>query len=275
MTLWVNIDRDLAAAPGLVSAWVGPLGGPPGYARLPDARHYAASTMKVGVLVALHRSGVDLDAAVPVHNRHRSALPGGPDYANEAGEDSDTAVWERVGGTAPLRWLAERMIVRSGNLATNLCIEAVGLPAVAEAWRAAGARHSVTVRGIEDTPAREAGMDNLVTAADLAAMLGAIARGTVASPAACREMLDVLLAQQHLDDLAAGLPAGVRIAHKNGWVDGVRHGAGVVFPDDTPPYAIAVCTSTELPDRDACALVARVSAAAWSARGDLAEQVGP
>ncbi|HEY6596593.1 MAG TPA: serine hydrolase [Asanoa sp.] len=275
MTLWANIDRDLAAAPGIVSAWVGPLGGPPRYARLPDATHYAASTMKVGILVALHRSGVDLDSAVPVHNRHRSALPGGPDYANDAAEDSDTAVWARLGGNAPLRWLAERMIVRSSNLATNLCIEAVGLPAVAEVWRVAGARHSVTVRGIEDTPAREAGMDNLVTAADLAALLGGIARGTAASPAACREMLEVLLAQQHLDDLAAGLPAGVRIAHKNGWVTGVRHGAGVVFPDDAPPYAIAVCTSTELPDREACAMVARVSAAAWSARAGLVEQVGP
>jgi beta-lactamase class A len=265
MTLWANIDRDLAAAGGTVSAWVGPPGGPPVFTRLPDATHYAASTMKVAVLVALHRSGVDLDAPVPVHNRHRSALPGGT-YANEADEDSDTEVWARIGGTAPLRWLAERMIVRSGNLATNLCIEAVGLPAVAEAWQVAGARHSVTARGIEDVPAREAGMDNLVTAADLVALLGGIATGTVAGPDACREMLGVLCAQQHLDDLAAGLPAGVRIAHKNGWVTGIRHGAGVVFPEDAPPYAIAVCTSTALPDREACVLVARVSAAAWSAR---------
>ena len=72
------------------------------------------------------------------------------------------------------------------------------------------------------------------------------------------------------DDLAAGLPPGVRIAHKNGWVTGIRHGAGVVFPDDAPPYAIAVCTTTDLPDAQACALVARVSATAWSARHRLA-----
>jgi beta-lactamase class A len=274
MTLWANIDRELAAAPGTVSAWVGPLAGPPVYARLPDTTHYAASTMKVAVLVALHRAAdagaLDLDAPVPVRNRHRSALPGGPDFANAPSEDSDDEVWARIGGTAPLRWLADRMIVRSGNLATNLCIGAVGLAAIADAWRVGGARHSVTARGIEDAPAREAGLDNLVTAADLAALLAGIVRGTVAGPDSCREMVGVLLAQQHLDDLAAGLPAGVPIAHKNGWVDGIRHGAGVVFPPDAPPYRIAVCTSTSLADSDACALVARVSAAAYATRDRMA-----
>jgi beta-lactamase class A len=274
MTLWANIEADLAAAPGTASAWIGPLDGQPAYARLPDATHYAASTMKVAVLLALHRAAeegaLDLDAPVPVHNQHRSAVTGTPAFGNEPTHDNDPAVWDRIGGEAPLRWLARRMVVRSSNLATNLCLGAVGLPAVADAWAVAGARHSVTGRGIEDFAARDAGLDNLVTAGDLAALLGGIVRGTVAGPAACKEMLDVLLAQEHLDDLAAGLPAGVPIAHKNGWVEGVRHGAGVVFPPDAPPYAIAVCTSTALPDAEACTLVARVSAAAWAARAEIA-----
>ncbi len=173
MTLWANTDQELAAVPGTVSAYVGPLDGPPAYTRLPDATHYGASTMKVAVLVALHRSGLDLDAPVTVHNAHHSALPGGAVFGNDPVDDSDTLTWARIGGTASLRWLAERMIVRSGNLATNLCIEAVGLPAVAEVWRDAGARHSVTDRGIEDLAARDAGLENLVTAADLAALFGA------------------------------------------------------------------------------------------------------
>jgi beta-lactamase class A len=91
-------------------------------------------------------------------------------------------------------------------------------------------------------------------------------------------MLDVLFAQEHREDLAAGLPEGTRIAHKNGWVRGVRHGAGVVFPDDAPPYAIVVCTTTDLADGgptgeeaedDACRLIARISADAWAGRHDL------
>jgi len=335
---WDDVDRALAAAPGVASAWIGPVGGPPAYARAAGATHYAASTMKVGVLVALHRAAaagrIDLDASVTVHNRHRSAVPGAPDFANTPEEDSDTETWTHLGSAVPLRWLARRMIVRSGNLATNLCLAAVGQPAVEEVWALAGARHSVTGRGIEDAAAREAGLDNRVTAADLAALLGAIttaaavtgpttppaarpdatttavtgpthpaarpdatttavtgpathptappdatatatATAAIVSGPAAREILGLLEANEHRDDLAAGLPDGARIAHKNGWVDGVRHGAGVVFPGDAPAYTVVVCTSTGLPDAAARALVAEVSAAAWRARHRLTPAAGP
>lgn len=251
---------DLDAVPGTVSAYVGRLGAPPTYTRSPDATHYAASTMKAAVLAALYRSGIDLDAEVPVHNEFASAAAGtfacAPEY------DNDPDVWDRVGAGASLRWLATRMIVKSSNLAANLVLAHVGLPAVAEVWALAGARHSVTARGIEDYAARDAGITNLVTAADLAALFTAIATSALGHP----DMLDVLLAQGRTEDLAAGLPPGTRIAHKNGWVHGVRHAAGVVFPDDAPPYAIAVCTTTDLSDADARALIAEISATAWSAR---------
>ncbi|ASW57847.1 hypothetical protein CIK06_19910 [Plantactinospora sp. KBS50] len=82
-------------------------------------------------------------------------------------------------------------------------------------------------------------------------------------------MLEMLFRQEHREDLAAGLPPHVRVAHKNGWVQGVRHGAGVVFPDDAPPYAVVACTSTDLAD-EACRLIARISAAVWAARHHLA-----
>lgn len=251
----------LDSLPPGVSVYIGPLGGPARYTRLPDQTHYAASTMKVAVLAALHRSGADLDGEVPVHNVFVSAAGGM--FGCTRDYDSDKGVWERLGGTAPLGWLAERMITKSSNLATNIVLGHVGLDAVAEVWALAGARHSVTRRGIEDYAARDAGLDSLVTAADLAALFTAIVTGALGPPDG---MVATLLRQERTEDLAAGLPQGTRIAHKNGWVDGVRHGAGVVFPDDAPPYAIAVCTTSELSDADACGLIARVSAAAWEAR---------
>ena len=296
---WDDLDSELAAAPGTFCAYVGGLDCPPVYTRLPDTTHYAASTMKVAVLAALYRAGaagtIDLDAPVPVRNEFASARSGAPVFGCAQEYDNDDAVWDRVGGDASLRWLAHRMIVRSSNLATNLVMSHVGLPAIAEVWSLAGARNSVTGRGIEDFAARDAGITNLVTAADLAALVGAIARGAepadeappagegqsaggtaVASPADCAAMLDVLFQQEHCLDLPAGLPAGTRIAHKNGWVQGVRHGAGVVFPDDAPPFAVVVCSTTELatgatddvPD-EACRVIARVSGTAWAARHAL------
>lgn len=276
MTL-AALEDELAAVPGTVSVWCGPLGGPPAYARLADATHYAASTMKVAVLAALYRAAeagtLALDTEVTVFNDFASATRDAPRFGCDRDYDSDGEVWDRMGQTVSLRWLANRMIVRSGNLATNLVLSYVGLPAVAEVWRLAGARHSVTARGIEDYAAREAGITNLVTAEDLAGLMGAIAAGTLAWPATCRSMLDVLLAQQHREDLAVGLPPGTQIAHKSGWVHGVRHGAAVIFPNDAPPYTLVVCTTTGLAtgeDRDdpACRLLARIAAASWADRHD-------
>ncbi|MGI5148807.1 serine hydrolase [Plantactinospora sp. CA-294935] len=280
---WDALEVELAAVPGTVSVYAGRLGRRPAYTRLPDTPHYAASTMKVAVLAALHRAAeageLELDAPVPVVNEFDSARPGAGRFCCAADYDNDEAVWARLGGTAPLGWLAERMIVRSSNLATNLVLGHVGLPAVAQVWADSGARHSRTQRGIEDFAARDAGLDNQVTAADLAGLLGAVARSRLASPGTCAAMLDVLFAQERGEDLAAGLPPGTRIAHKNGWVRGVRHGAGVVFPDDAPPYAVVVCTTVP-PDGDADPsgddrderarrLIARVSALLWAARHRL------
>ncbi|MEU0562048.1 serine hydrolase [Dactylosporangium sp. NPDC006015] len=236
-----------------------------GEARLADVPHYAASMMKVPVFVALHRAAdagtLDLDGPVPVANTFTSAT--GSSYSCDPGYDNEHDVWDRLGSAAPARWLARRMIVRSSNLATNLLLALVGLPAVAEAWRVAGATRSVTGRGIEDAAAEAAGITNTVTAADLALLFGGLLAGTVASPAACAEMLDVLAGQELREDLALGVPAGVRVAYKSGWVDGVRHSAGVVLPPDAPPYVVAVCT-TGVPD--AATVIAHVSRTAWEER---------
>ncbi len=276
------LEPRLAALPGTVSVWCSPVGAATAtYARAQDATHYAASTMKVAVLVALYRAAsagtIDLDAEVPVVNEFTSAKPGAPRYANDPDQDQDDDVWALLGGTASLRWLARRMIVRSSNFATNIVLAHVGTAAVTEALRLAGVTSMQVERGIEDAAARDAGIDNVVTTRDLAALIGAIAIGAtqadggIAPRPACAEMIDVLLAQERREDLAAGLPAGTRVAFKNGWVTGARHVAGVVFPDDAPPYVIAICT-TMPPDPavDPRELIAEIAAATWADRKALA-----
>ncbi|GAB2688070.1 serine hydrolase [Kitasatospora kifunensis] len=255
----------------MLSVAAGPLRGAPVVLRNAQVPHDAASTMKVAVLAALYRSGLDLDAEVPVVNRFVSAAGGS--FANDPDYDSDPEPWRRVSqgpatvqaGTASLRWLAERMITHSSNLATNLCLAQVGHAAVAEAWRSAGATHSASPRGIEDYPARAAGLHNQVTALDLLRLLQSLEE----------ELLPLLERNTWRVDLAAGLPPGCRIAFKNGWFAGVRHSVGVVRPPDTAPYVIAVCYTGPLASGDdeldpAAGLLARVSARAWARRGELA-----
>ncbi|GAA2835002.1 hypothetical protein GCM10010441_69360 [Kitasatospora paracochleata] len=249
----------------MLSVVAGPLDGKPVVARNADVLHEAASTMKVAVLAALHRSGIDLGAERPVVNRFASAAGGS--FANTREWDSDPEPWLLLdrGGSASLRWLAERMITHSSNLATNLCLAAVGPAAVAQVWRRAGATRSASPRGVEDLAARAAGIHNRVTAADLVRLLRSL------EP----ELLSLLERNAWRVDLAAGLPEGTRIAFKNGWIPEVRNSAGIVYPDDAPPYVIAVCYTGPLASgRDAyehdpaARLLARLSARAWARRGE-------
>lgn len=263
-----DLEAELAAFPGIASVWFGPLGGPARFARAEHETHYAASTMKVGVMVAAWRAIADLGRPVIVHNRHRSAAPGGEPFGNDPAEDGDPAVWEMFGSEVPLRWLIRRMIVRSSNLATNLVLGELGndFDAVNRVWLDAGASRARTGRGIEDVHAREAGISNEVTAADLCLLMSALAGGKLAGEEATRQMLDILCAQEWRDDFALGLPDGVRAAVKNGWITGVRHSAAAIFPDDAQPYALAVCTTGNLPDAQTCALLTRVAEASWALR---------
>jgi beta-lactamase class A len=246
------LDARLRAVPGTVSVWIGPVGGPPTYTREPNATHYAASLMKLAVLAAVDQ---DPGTEVLVHNDFASVASGR--FRLVRRHDSDESVWRRLGERAPLGWLAERMITHSSNLAANLVLEQIGIGPAARAWHRAGAEHSTLTRGIGDTAAAAAGLTNLVTAADVARLLAMIE-------------LDVLFGQRLGSELRAGLPAGTRVAHKNGWVKGVRHAAGVVFPDDSPAFIVSICTTTPLatnrPDDEACRIVSDITREAWAYR---------
>lgn len=271
------LDAELAAVAATgapaprVSVWCGHPGRPAAYRRDPDALYYAASTMKVAVMLAAFRrhesDGLDLDQRVRVVNRFPSAYDGAP-FSVDRADDNDDAVWAALDTEVPLRWLIERMIVRSSNFATNLVFGAVGAEAVAEAVRVAGATRMRVQRGIEDTRARTHDLNNEVTAADLARLMGGLALGTVASAASCAEMLRILYAQEWAEKIRAALPPGTRVANKDGWVGDINHDAALVSPADAPPYLLVVCTEG-YDDPEGKAVCRRVAAASWQDRHDL------
>ncbi len=243
--------------PAEVSVWVGEPAGPATFEHRADRVHYAASTMKLPLLVAayrLHARGVlDLDTEVPVHNEHRSAYDGSV-FALDQSDDQDDETWDRVGGTATLRTLARHATVKSGNLATNLLLEHVGTAEVAAVLRDAGCSPATRVaRGIGDAAARGAGLDNLVTAADLSRVIGTV------EP----EVERVLAGQEHRDQVPAGLPEGTYVANKTGWIDGVAHDVALVRPEGHPAYVLTVCTTADAAEETLYALNTSVSAAVW------------
>jgi beta-lactamase class A len=273
--------EDVAAPPhdtrATVSVWSrglddpdSPAGTEPVTGVAEDAEHYAASTMKLPLVLAAYRrhevGELDLDQQVPVHNTFCSAADGSP-FSLEQSDDQDDATWALLGSTTTLRKLALQSIVRSGNLATNLLLEHVGTGAVAEVLADAGCSpHTVLPRGIEDAAARDAGLNNIVTARDLGLLLMGLATRTLGAVRTCERVEEVLSLQEHRDKIPAGLPRGTYVANKTGWVDGVAHDAALVRPAGRPAYVLVVCTTAPVPEERANALIADISRAVWLER---------
>src|SRR5690606_5977279 len=56
----------------------------------------------------------------------------------------------------------------------------------------------------------------------------------------CRQMLELMSANDLQRLLQGGIPPGVRISHKNGWIDNEHGDAGIVFSPNGRNYVIAV-----------------------------------
>lgn len=254
---------------GTVSVWLTGLDGDVLLDREADAVHYAASTMKVPLVVAGYRrhdrGEVDLDAEVEVHNRFASAADGSP-YSLDQEDDQDDWTWERVGRGVALRTLAEHALVCSGNLATNLVLEQVGADEVARVLADAGCSPATrVVRGIEDLAAARAGVNNLVTAQDLGRVLLGVANRSLAAEGSCAEVEQVLSRQEHRDGIPAGLPSGTYVANKTGWVEGITHDMALVRPAGAPPYVLVVLTTVDVSEADGQSFIADLSRIVWEA----------
>jgi beta-lactamase class A len=162
-------------------------------------------------------------------------------------EDQDPDTWKAT--EAPLRELVRRSLTHSGNLASNLVLERTGLAEVAAVLAEAHCSPMTQIeRGIEDSPAREAGRQNLVTAHDVARILAALANRTIASGTSCIELEQVLQQQVYRDAIPAALPDDVAVGNKTGWIDGVRHDAALIRVGDRP--VIMCILTTGLDDED-------------------------
>ncbi len=83
----------------------------------------------------------------------------------------------------------------------------------------------------------------------------------------CRQMLNLMSANDLGRLLQAGIPEGVPIAHKNGWLDDVHGDAGIVFPPNGRNYIIAVFVwenAEFFSFERAWPLVEGISRAAWN-----------
>ena len=243
--LAARVTERVAASGGEVAVFFRTLDGRDSLFLHPDLRFHAASTMKLPVMIQVFRDAdsgrVRLDDRIDVRRTFRSIMDGSAYDLNPA-DDSDSTLYARVGGQASVRQLVDLMITRSSNLAANLLIDLVSAARVNRTAHQLGADSIAVLRGVQDIPAFNAGLNNNTTARDLGVLLWAVAQEEAASPEACREMISVLERQRFNDGIPALLPRGTRVAHKTGDITGINHDAGIVYPRRGRPYVLVVLT---------------------------------
>jgi len=209
----------------------------------PDRLFHAASTMKIPVMIEVFRQALDgrfsMNDSLVVINDFGSIVDGSR-YSIE--DDSDDAIYTRLGRPMSIRELVNNMITVSSNLATNLLIDFVCADSVQRTIENLGTRSMRVLRGVEDIKAFRQGHNNTATAADLALLLKTILHGPPVSVDADHEMVEILLDQHFNEMIPEGLPVGTRVAHKTGWITGIHHDAAIVYPDEGEPYVLVILT---------------------------------
>ncbi len=211
---------------------------------------HAASTMKTPVMIEVYKQAAEgkfnIDDSLEVINDFKSIVDGS-NYSMDIDEDSGDSLYNYLGKKRTIYQLVYEMITVSSNLATNLLIDTVGAKNVTNTMRGLGADDIQVLRGVEDIKAYRQGMNNTTTAYDLAAIFDALAEKKLPSS---DEMIKVLLDQKFNETIPSPLPDDVKMAHKTGWITGVRHDSGIVYLPDGKKY-ILVLLSKNVEDDDA------------------------
>ncbi len=152
------------------------------------------------------------------------------------------------GTTLSLRDAIRLMIVYSDNTATNLVVDAIGLPATTKRMNELGfpetQLNAKVFRGdtsIAPERSKKYGLGS-TTAVDMVKLLEKLKKGELANPKSTEAMLDHLLNCDDKTRFTLLLPPGVKVAHKTGSVTRVRTDAGLLMSKDC---TIALCVLTD------------------------------
>lgn len=204
-----------------------------GFGVRPDEPFFSASTIKVLVMIAVYRK-ID-EGKLSYSDTYETT---DADWAAGAG----WLRWDTPGAKTTVEDALWLMITQSDNVATNSLVRKVGGPGyVNEVARSLGADNTVLYEKLSSERAAVPSLDDRTTPRDMATMLQKIASHKAASDFACKEMIG-LLEQNNLEYwMEAGVPQGIKVANKGGWLDATYNDVGIVEYDGHP-YVLAVYT---------------------------------
>ena len=227
-----------------------------------NEKFHAASTMKTPVMIEAFKKSfeneISLDDTILVKNEFKSIVDGSL-FKLSSFDDSDKKTYEKIGGYLSLRELIYDMITISSNFATNLVIDYIGHEDINKTMRDLGAKAINVLRGVEDIKAFNVGLSNTTTALDLLKIYENLALGKVINSSLSEEMVDILKKQKYDDIIPKYLPRSIEVAHKDGWINGVRHDSGIVFLDGNTTYVLVLLSKNLEDEIKGADLLAKVS----------------
>lgn len=203
----------------------------------------AASLIKLPVLVAAYQSAGD---GILNLNSKYTLVDG-----DKAG-GSGSIVYAPSGTEYTYRKLMELMGQQSDNTGFNVIVKAVGRSKVKDV---------IGEIGMRDTSFDE----NLTTAYDVGLLLRRLYKGELINKASIDEMFKFLTKTIFEDRIPAGVPEGIRVAHKVGTEVGVVSDAGVIFAKH--PY-ILVVMSEGVSLSEAREILPKISKIVWGRLGN-------
>ena len=241
-----RVRAVLDGFPGRTSLYAKNLDRGTSYGKGEDDRVRSASTIKLAILMTAHAEVAEGRARWddPLVLTDAKKAPG----AGVLPELSD-------GLRLTLRDAVNLMIVVSDNTATNLVLDHLSADAVNARMAALGLEHTRCLKKIGGGGASRASQlavnegfgIGVTTPHEMVDLVERLERGTLVSPAASREMIELLKRQQYRDGIFRNLKGAVA-ATKPGALDHLRSDVGVVY---TASGRIAMAiTLAEIPEID-------------------------
>ncbi len=256
---WNRVTQAIAAAEASGCTVGAGLIAPSGarFSHRGDRRFLAASTVKLGIMIALYRR---VDAGtLDLATRH---------ILTDADKTPGSGVILHLGaGLAfSLADLAYLMMSISDNAATNMLIDAVGLEAVNACMRDLGMTGSVLGRKMRGRPVAPGSPENWAVPDDFAVLMAALFNGRAASPGSCAAMQAMLEKQQNDRRIARHLPRtnGPRWGSKTGSLAGVVNDVGFIITS-SGPLCIAVFVENPPDPLAGEAIIGAIARAAFEA----------
>ena len=227
-----------------------------------DEIFHAASTMKTPVMIEVYRKKmigeISLDDSIFVKNEFESIVDKSTFQLSEF-DDSDKNTYDKIGRYISLRELVFDMITISSNFATNLVIKYIGAENINNTMSDIGAKNINILRGVEDIKAFEKGLNNTTSARDLLVIYEKLANGKVLNRDLSNEMVEILKNQKYDDIIPKYLPKEIEVAHKDGWINGVRHDSGIVFLENGVSYVLILLSKNLDNELEGADMLAKVS----------------